>query len=45
MRKSNRIAQRPTPEQGFLLLQHAGYARFAYNWAVSEFRAGLADAP
>ena len=23
------------------MLQHAGYARFAYNWAVGEFQAGL----
>ena len=22
-------------------LQHAGYARFAYNWALGEFRSGL----
>ena len=23
--------------------QQAGYARFAYNWAVGEFQAGLED--
>ena len=32
---------KPTPEQESILLQHAGYARFAYNWAVGEFKAGL----
>ena len=31
----------PTAEQESLFLQHAGYARFAYNWAVGEFKAGL----
>ena len=41
MKKSHRIALKPTPEQEALFGQHAGYARFAYNWAVSEFRAGL----
>ena len=34
----HRIALRPTPEQESLFLQHAGYARFAYNWAVRSFR-------
>ena len=41
MLKSHRIALRPTPGQESLFLQHAGYARFAYNWAVGEFNAGL----
>ena len=35
------ICLRPTPGQESLCLQHAGYARFAYNWAVGEFKAGL----
>ena len=26
---------------GVVVRQHAGYARFAYNWAVGEFKAGL----
>ena len=39
--KSHRIALKPTPQQESLFLQHAGYARFAYNWALGEFRAGL----
>ncbi len=41
MKKAHRIALEPTPEQEALFNQHAGYARFAYNWAVAEFKAGL----
>ena len=41
MKKSHRVALRPTAEQESLFGQHAGYARFAYNWAVGEFQAGL----
>ena len=41
MIRSHRICLRPTAEQESLFGQHAGYARFAYNWAVGEFRAGL----
>ena len=41
MKRSHRIALKPTPEQESLFGQHAGYARFAYNWAVGEFKAGL----
>ena len=41
MKKSHRVALKPTPEQESLFNQHAGYARFAYNWALGEFRAGL----
>ena len=41
MKKSHRVALKPTPEQELLFGQHAGYARFAYNWALGEFRAGL----
>ena len=41
MLKSHRVALRPTPEQESLFLQHAGFVRFAYNWAVGEFKAGL----
>ena len=41
MKRSHRIALRPTPEQESLFGEHAGYARFAYNWALGEFRAGL----
>ena len=41
MKRAHRIALRPTPEQESLFGQHAGYARFAYNWALGEFRAGL----
>ena len=41
MLKSHRIALKPTPEQEALFGQHTGYVRFAYNWALGEFRAGL----
>ena len=41
MLKSHRVALRTTSEQESLFLQHAGFARFAYNWAVGEFKAGL----
>ena len=41
MKRSHRIALKPTPEQESLFGQHAGNARFAYNWALGEFRAGL----
>ena len=41
MNRSHRIALKPTPDQEALFGQHAGYARFAYNWALGEFRAGL----
>ena len=32
---------KPTSEQESLFSQHAGYERFAYNWAVGEFKVGL----
>ena len=41
MKRSHRTALKPTPEQESLFGQHAGYARFAYNWALGEFKAGL----
>ena len=41
MKRSHRVALKPTPEQAALFNQHAGYARFAYNWALGEFKAGL----
>ena len=41
MKRAHRIALRPTPEQEAAFGQHDGYARFAYNWAVGEFKAGL----
>ena len=41
MKRSHRVALKPTAEQEVLFVQHAGYARFAYNWVVGEFRAGL----
>lgn len=42
MLKSHRIALRSTLEQEARFRQHAGYARFAYNWAVAEFHSRLA---
>ena len=41
MKRAHRIALKPTPEQEVLFGQQAGYARFAYNWALGEFKAGL----
>ena len=41
MKRTHRIALKPTPEQETLFGQHAGYARFAYNWALGKFKAGL----
>ena len=41
MKRSHRVALKPTPEQATLFNQHAGYARYAYNWALGEFRTGL----
>ena len=41
LRKSHRVALRPTPEQESLFLRQAGYSLLAYDWAVDEFRAGL----
>ena len=31
MKRSHRVALRPTPEQEVRFGQHAGYAQFAYN--------------
>ena len=41
MLKSHRVGLKPSVEQEVLFLRQAGYARFAYNWAVGEFKAGL----
>jgi putative transposase len=41
MKRAHRIALKPRPEQEVLFVQQAGYARFAYNWGVAEFKAGL----
>ena len=41
MHRSHRIALKPTLEQDALFGRHAGYSRFAYNWALGEFRTGL----
>ena len=39
--KTHKIALAPTPAQGALLAQHAGYARVAYNHALADFKACL----
>ena len=41
MKRAHKIALAPTPEQEVRFGQHAGYARFAYNWALGEYKAGL----
>ena len=41
MKRAHRVALKPTPDQESLFSQHAGYTRFAYNWALGEFKAGL----
>ena len=41
MKRAHRVALKPTPDQDSLFSQHAGYARFAYNWALGEYKAGL----
>ena len=38
MKRAHRVALKPTPDQESLFSQHAGYARFAYNWAVGEIQ-------
>lgn len=42
--KSHKIALRPTASQKAWFAQQCGYARFAYNAALSDFKSGLADA-
>ena len=39
--KTHKVALAPTPAQGTLLAQHAGYARVAYNHALADFKACL----
>ena len=39
---THRIALNPNAGQETLLRQHAGYARFAWNWGVEESRRALA---
>ena len=41
MLRSHRIRLTPTASQTVSFQRHAGFARIAYNWAVSEFSAGL----
>ena len=39
--KSHKIALRVNAGQRAWFAQQCGYARFAYNWALSDFKAGL----
>ena len=39
---THRIALDPNDRQEALLRQHAGYARFAWNWGIEESRRALA---
>ena len=39
--RSHKIALRPTDKQKAWFLQQCGYARFAYNAALSDFKSGL----
>ena len=41
MIRSHRIALDVNTGQRVALARHAGYARFAYNWALVDFKAGL----
>ena len=41
--KSHKIALRPTDAHRLWFAQQCGYARFAYNNAFSDFKAGLSD--
>ena len=41
MQITHRIALDPTKKQEVLFRQHAGYARFAWNWGVEESRRAL----
>ena len=41
MIRSHRIALDANTGQRVALARHAGYARFAYNWALADFTAGL----
>ena len=43
MIKTHKIALRPNREQIAWFYQQCGYARFAYNNALSDFKAGLSD--
>ena len=42
MRITHRIALDPNNKQATVFRQHAGYARFAWNWGVEESRRALA---
>ncbi|MDE0687884.1 MAG: helix-turn-helix domain-containing protein [Candidatus Poribacteria bacterium] len=41
--KAHKIALRPTDTHRLWFAQQCGYARFAYNTALSDFKAGLSE--
>ncbi len=41
--KAHKIALRPTAAQVAWFQQQCGYARYAYNSALADFKAGLSD--
>ena len=43
MLKTHKIALDPNNVQATQFTQHCGYARVAYNHAVADFKAGLAN--
>jgi putative transposase len=45
MIKSHKIRLNPTPEQGVYFMKAAGTARYAYNWAVEQWRASEGKRP
>jgi putative transposase len=38
MQKAHRIRLNPTPEQAAAFMRAAGVARFAWNWALTEYK-------
>src|SRR5947209_18511291 len=38
MQKAHKIRLNPTPEQAQAFMRAAGIARFAYNWALAEYK-------
>lgn len=41
MKRSHKIALNPTDRQREWFARQCGYARVAYNWALSAYRAGV----
>lgn len=43
MLRSDKIALSPTADQALAFFRNCGYARFAFNFALSDFKEGLAN--